>query len=164
MLCTLIVAAGLHAADYKDVPRTALLNRTGTVNIETFKGSIRIGTWDRPKIDIQARIEADGASSLDRRRFERTQVSIDASADYFLIRTRYPDGSCCDWRTGNKPYVSYTIRMPRSVSLCIRDRRSDTEINGLVGPLDFDTHGGSAAIEFASFSAESHVDTHAPRR
>lgn len=154
----LTVVSALNAADYKDVNKTVPLSPTGAVTIENHKGSIHIGTWDRPEIEIQARIEAESGTSMDRRRFDATEILIDSSAGSVHIRTEYPDWCCDD--SGSNPEVRYTIRMPRAVHLTIHDHRSDTEIAGLEGPLQMDTHRGTVQVHFTAFNGNSSVETH----
>jgi hypothetical protein len=171
--------AALQAADYKDVNKTVALSATGAVTVETHKGSIQVTTWDRAEVEIQARIQAEAGTSMDRRRFEGTEVHIDSSAEAVHIQTIYPEfNSCCTSDDGNNPEVRYTIRMPRMGRLTIRDHRSETKIADLGGALDIDTHRGTVRVErlggplqltthrgdvtigFASFSGNSSIDTH----
>jgi hypothetical protein len=175
----LALSATVFAADYKDVNRTVALSASGAIAIETHKGSIRVSTWDQPTVEIQARIEAEPGTSMDFRRFEGTEVVIDSSPDSVHIRTKYPDFNwCCSFDSGSNPEVRYTIRMPRTARLAIRDHRSETEISdmqgaldlethsgtahvrGLGGPLRVDTHRGNIQVEFASFTGNSSVTTH----
>ena len=175
---TLFACGALQAADFKDVTRTVPLHPNGAVTIEAYKGSIRVFTWDRPEAGIQARIQPAGSSTLDRRRFDRTEVVIDSWSDSASVRTLYPPGSCCSWNTGQNPAVDYVIRMPRTARLTIRDHRSDTEIRDLSGALDLDTHSGTVRIyalsgplelrthrgdvrvDVAAFPGNSLVETH----
>ena len=171
--------AAVSAADVKDVNRTVALNANGLVEIETQKGAIRVTTWDRREVEIQARIEAEPGTTMDRRRFEGTEVRIDASPASVRIKTYYPEWSgCCSFDEGNNPEVRYTIRMPKTAQLTIRDHRSDTEVSGLEGTLNLTTHRGTAhlrglggalhldtyrgdaQVEFASFTADSSVKTY----
>jgi DUF4097 and DUF4098 domain-containing protein YvlB len=167
------------AADVKDVNKTVALHSNGAVEIETHKGSIKVSTWDRQEVEIQARIEAEPGTSMDRRRFDGTEVRIDSSADSVRIKTYYPDFNwCCTFDNGTNPEVRYTIRMPKTARLAIRDHRSDTEVTGLQGaldltthrgtvhvrglsgPLHLDTHRGEIQVEFASFAANSTIKTY----
>jgi len=135
-------------------------------------------------VEIQARIEAEPGTSqsgntMDRRRFDGTDVHIDASPDSVRIKTVYPDfNGCCFSDNGTNPEVRYTIRMPKTAQLTIRDHRSDTEISGLQGALNLTTHRGTAhvhglggalhlddyrgdvSVEFSSFHADSKVTTY----
>lgn len=177
-LC-LILAAVLHAQEFKDVNKTVPLSPQGSVLIENHKGSIHVTVWDRPDVDIKARIEPEIGSPMDRRRFDATDVLIDSSADSVRIRTRYPDSStCCFFENGNNPLVRYTIQMPRTARLTIRDHRSDTDVSDLrgaldinthrgtvqvhrlAGPLQLSTHRGDVKVDFTSFAGDSSVETH----
>jgi hypothetical protein len=180
VILALALSAAISAADVKDVNRTVALNGNGLVEIETHKGSIRVSTWDRAEVEIQARIEAETGSIMDRRRFDGTEVRIDSSPDSVHIRTYYPDFAwCCSGDdNGSNPEVRYTVRMPMTARLAIRDHRSDTEVTGLQGALDLFTHRGSARVhglggalrvdthrgdiqvDFSSFTANSSVTTY----
>jgi hypothetical protein len=178
-ILALTLSAAVSAADFKDINRTVALNANGLVEIDTHKGSIRVTAWDRHDVEIQARIESEPGTTMDRRRFDGTDVRIDSSADSVHIRTSYPDFNwCCTSDSGNNPEVKYTIRMPKTARLTIRDHRSDTEVTGLQGALDLTTYRGSARVhglsgtlrletyrgdvqvEFASFTANSSVKTY----
>jgi hypothetical protein len=152
--------AALYGADTKDVTRTLALNPTGAVTLDTLRGSIHVAAWDRPEIEIKARIQAAGSSSVDLLRFNRTEVAIDSATDSVRIRSDYPPGSCCSENTGVNPDVHYAIRMPRTARLTIRDHRSETDIRGLAGALDLETHRGAVRVVFAAFTANSRVETH----
>ena len=173
LTCALAVCGALEAADHKDVNKTVRLNPTGSVRLETHKGSIHISTWDRAEVEINARIEAGLSTSL--RRFDGTDVTIDSSPDSLSIRTKH---SCCLDDDGGNPLVHYTIRMPRTAGLSIRDHSSDSEIADLSAALDIETHRGAVRIDrlngtlrarthrgdfhvdFAAFTGNSAVETH----
>ena len=180
-LGALALAATLQAAEHKDVNRTASLASDGSVTIETLKGSIHVSAWDRPQIEINARIEAESDGSSDHKRFEATDIWIDTSPASVRIRTRYPDwngGIFCCWDGGSNPEVHYTIQMPRTARLSIRDHRSETEIGDLSGGLNIETHRGSVrarkisgpveihthrgeiALDFRSFTARTLIDSY----
>jgi hypothetical protein len=152
--------AALYGADTKDIAKTLNLNPAGSVTLDTLRGSIHVAAWDRPEVEIKARVEAAGSSTVDLRRFNRTEVAIDSATDSVRIRSEYPWGSCCSWNTGQNPDVHYTIRMPRSARLTIRDHRSEIDIRSLAGALDLETHRGSVRVAFAAFTADSRIETH----
>jgi hypothetical protein len=175
----LLAVATLEAADFKDLNKTVALHPNGSVTLENHKGSIHVTTWDRAEVEIQARIQAEDGNPMDRRRFEGTEVRIDSSTDAVHIRTIYPEfNSCCSSDDGNNPEVRYTIHMPRTGRLTIRDHRSETQIADLGGALDIDTHRGTVRVErlsgplqltthrgdvtvgFASFNGSSSIDTY----
>src|SRR5450631_1236932 len=71
-ILVLAVSSAAFGADTKDVNKTVALSRNGFVSIETHKGSIRVTTWDRQDVEIQARIEQEPGTTMDRRRFDGT--------------------------------------------------------------------------------------------
>jgi hypothetical protein len=173
----LITLAALDAADYKDVNKIVALSQTGAVTIDTHKGSIHVTTWDRPEVEIKARIEAEPGTTMDRRRFDATEVRIDASPDAVHSRTQYAYW-CCYSDGGNNPEVRYTTQMPRAARLTIHDHRSETDIadlrgaldvdthrgtvrvHRLAGPLQLSTHRGDVTVDFASFTGDNVIDTY----
>jgi hypothetical protein len=185
MRCLAIFACvvSAYAADVRDVNRTVPLNGKGLLEIETHKGSIKVSVWDRQEVEIHARIAADAGTSflsqMDRRRFDATEVRIDASSDAVRVQTYYPEFSgCCSFDSGNNPEVRYTIHMPKTARLKIKDHRSDTEVLGLLGALDLNTYRGTARVsglggalhletyrgdakvEFSAFTGDSSVKTY----
>ena len=181
----LLAAAGAalvcaQSVEHRDVNRTMPLAANGSLTVENHKGAIHVTTWDRAEVEIQARIQPAPDEPMNQRRFQETEVMIEGGASDVEVRTKYPDWeSCCSQDEGNNPEVRYTIRMPRSGRLTIRDHRSEIEVADLAGALDIDTHAGKvkvarlsgplqltthrgdATIEFAHFSGGSSVDTHA---
>jgi hypothetical protein len=153
-ILALACSAALSAADYKDVDRTLPLPANGLLDIETHKGSLHVSTWDRQDVEIHARIEAEPGTLMDRRRFDATDVHIDSTADSVHIKTYYPDFN----DSGDNPEVRYTIRMPKTARLTIRDHRSDIDVAGLQGALNLTTHRGTAHLQ--GLSGALHLDTH----
>ena len=166
-------AAVLAAADSKDIHRTFPLDSRGHVTIDTYKGSIRVSTWDRSEIDIAVRIEEDGdvfAQSV-----TRADVHFDASPSDVRITSTNQWSFFLD---GAAPLYHYTIRMPRTASLRIKDYKSESEISDLAADLQIETYKGSVQLrnfsggltvntykgdiraEFAAFTARSSIDTY----
>ncbi len=134
-------AAGLlAAADSKDIHRTFPLDSRGHVTIDTYKGSIRVSTWDRNEIDIAVRIEEDGGPFA--QSVTRADVRFDASPSDVRIKSDdqwyFPDGI--------EPLYHYTIRMPRAASLRIKDYKSESDVSDLAGELQIQTYKGSLQL------------------
>ena len=174
-LVLIATAAGLlSAADSKDIHRTFPLDSRGHVTIDTYKGSIRVSTWDRNEIDVAVRIEEDGdvfAQSIKRAdvRFDASPSDVRITSDnqwsFFLV-------------DGVAPLYRYTIRMPRTASLRIKDYKSDSDVSDLAGELQVQTYKGSLQLrnhtgglmvstykgeihaEFAAVTASSRIETY----
>ena len=165
--------AVLAAADSKDIHRTFPLDSRGHVTIDTYKGSIRVSTWDRSEIDVAVRIEEDGdvfAQSV-----RRADVRFDASPSDVRITS---DNQWSFFLDGAAPLYHYTVRMPRTASLRIKDYKSESEISDLTADFEINTYKGSLQLrnhsggltvntykgdikaEFAAFTARSSIDTY----
>jgi hypothetical protein len=141
-LVLMTAAAGLlAAADSKDIHRTFPLDSRGHVTIDTYKGSVRVSTWDRNEVDVAVRIEEDGDVFAQSVRY--ADVHFDASAIDVRITSNNQWSFFLD---GSAPLYHYTIRMPRTASLRIKDYKSDSEVSDLSGDLQLDTYKGSVQL------------------
>jgi DUF4097 and DUF4098 domain-containing protein YvlB len=141
-LALIATAAGiLAAADSKDIHRTFPLDSRGHVTIDTYKGSIRVSTWDRNEIDVTVRIEEDG--DVFAQRVKRADVRFDASPIDVRITSNNQWSFFLD---GSAPLYHYTIRMPKTASLRIKDYKSESNISDLTSELQFETYKGSLQL------------------
>ncbi len=181
--------ASVQAQEAREVQKSGAFDKDGRVSIDTYKGSIAVSTWDKPQIEIHARIEADGYDRYERESVQDTEVRIDLSSssahiksDYDRVRHRdrgffgiFGDDS------GNLPFVHYTIKMPRTARLVIKDYKSKTTVTDLqsdfeietykgevdaatlTGSVNLETYKGRARIEFAGLTGRSRVETYKGR-
>ena len=143
----LLAAPGVVPAEMasKEVHRTIALDRDGQVSIHTYKGSVHVNAWDRAEAEITASIVADGACGDSRYQAEMvkdTEVRISGEGRSLSLRSDYdrvdnlhtwsiwPFGSC-----SARPFVHYTISMPRNARLDIRDHKDQIR-STLVEPLE----------------------------
>jgi hypothetical protein len=144
MLVLSCACAALYGAETKNIDRTLPLSATGSVSLDTHNGSIQVETWDRPQIDIHARIEAAGTSAEDVSRFEATTVEVTSASDSVRISSKYPD---LTWAWfGSNPGIHYTITAPRTAHWTIHDHNSQAEIHNVNAALNLDTHNGSLRV------------------
>ncbi len=138
----LALAALGCAADVKDFSKTVPLDAKGRFSLDTYKGSIHIAVWDQPQAEIQARIEAEpGWRSMP---VDDVEILVDALSSDVHVKTEYHRHFSDD---GNLPLVHYTIHIPRGASLRVKDYKSDSEISGVQGEIEFDTYKGTAHLE-----------------
>jgi hypothetical protein len=184
-LATLFCAAGLvQASDTKEVHRTVALDRSGRVSIETFKGSVTVGTWDRPEVKIDAVIEPDGTDSDQVEKVAATEIRISGSGSSVSVRSDYDSAQRLHHHLfglfdgGTLPFVRYTIQMPATARLEIQDHKSDIVVSGLKsdlklhtykgtgrvtgldGAAQVETYKGDVRVEFARYSQASRFETH----
>lgn len=168
-------AALLSAASTKDFSKTVPLDANGRFTLDTYKGSIHITAWDQPQAEIQAHIVEDpGWHSMP---VDDVEIRVESFGGGAHVKTDYRrHWSWFD--DGNLPLVHYTIRVPRGASLTIEDYKSESDISGVQGDVDFHTYKGTARLDglekavnlrtykgeiranFAKFGGATHVDTY----
>lgn len=186
----LLAAPGLVSAEMasKEVHRTIALDRDGRVSIETYKGSVHVTAWDRAEAEVTASIVADdacGDSKYQAEMVKDTEVRFSGEGRSLSLRSDYDrvDGlhTWSFWPFGGcsaRPFVHYTISMPRNARLDIRDHKSRIEaaglasdvriathkgevrLTGLAGRVNVDTHKGDVRVAFAKMSGDSEFETH----
>lgn len=165
-LCVLAAVALPAAASFpsRDVSKTLPLAAGRTVRIDTYKGSVKVTTWDRAEVAVQARVEADGdcgSASRQARWVEQTKVVIEGSVAGVTIRSDYDAlDEITGWFGGctSRPFVHYVVQMPRSAPLRIKDYKSDLDVNDLEADLSIDTYKGHVRV--ASLAGGLRVETY----
>lgn len=178
--------ACIQAQDTREVKKSGQFSQNGRVYIDTYKGSIRVDPWDKSEIDIRAVIEPDGSGRRSRDRVEDTEIRIDLSSSSARIKTDYEEArhrhgnffGLFEFDSDNLPFVHYTIRVPRSTNVVIKDYKSETTIEDLKsdleintykgdvsvdrlsGSLNLETYKGEARVRFASLAGQSRAQTY----
>ena len=152
----------VQAQSTKTVKETFALDADGEVQIDTYKGSITVTTWDRPKVELEVTIEPDEDEEL----VDLTEIKIDRSERRLSLETDYEKVEKArkkgvgpfSWGNGSTslPFAHYTLRMPRTAALTIGDYKSaiklanfeaDVEVETYKGTIDVKTVQGSLDIE-----------------
>ena len=186
----LLAAPGAISAETasRDVHRTAALARDGRVEIETYKGSVKVTGWDRLEAEVTARIVADdacGDSKYQAEMVRDTEARIDGEGGSLRIRSDYHRvrhlHTWFGWAFSScsaLPFVHYTISMPRNARLELKDHKSRIEVadlasdvristhkgevrlTGVAGRVNLDTHKGDVRVAFAKMTGDSQFKTH----
>lgn len=165
----------------KTVSDTVALAPSGTVEIDTHKGSVAVATWDRAAVGYEVRIEppieGDDApfTTLD---VTHSGQNLELDADFpwrlqlFGVITISPGGT-------RRASFHYTVSIPESAHLEVDDHASEIQIadakghvtvdthfgtveaSNLGGGLDFEAHKTSAQVSFSALTAPISIDTHA---
>jgi hypothetical protein len=148
----------------RDVAKTLPLAAGETVRVDTYKGSVKVTTWDRAEVAVDARIEADDscgsakdlAGWVDRTRvvIEKRHGGVSVTSDYDALEEAAGWFGTCTAR----PFVHYTIRMPKSAALKIKDYKSDLVVKGLEADLDVNTYKGH--LDIAGLAGGLKVETY----
>src|SRR5215471_2105945 len=182
----LLAASLAQATDSKEIHQTIPLDRDGRLSIENFKGSISVTTWDRPEVRMGVRIDPDGPSS-DPNEIEKaalTEVRVSGSGSSVRIQSSYERLrshrflGIFGFENNSLPFVHYSIEMPATAHLEIKDYKSEIRvadlkadlkvktykgtvtIAGLDGGADLETYKGEMSIEFTRFSQTSRLETY----
>jgi len=186
LFCSVLVSALVFSQETREVRKTVPLNRDGRVSIDTYKGSVKVETWEKSEVEIVATIEAEDWGRYSDDKVRETEIKISDSPGSVRIQTDY-DGirkrSGSFWGifngdTGSLPYVHYVIKMPSTAALRIKDYKSEVDIRnlaaridlntykgsvdvtGLSGAMDLETYKGTCRIEFSSFPSASSFETY----
>ena len=135
------VALGAQDRTFED---TLTLEPGGSLSLDTTRGSVRLTSWDRPTVEIRARIErpprVDDAYA--RRAVEGPTIEVEGGGRSVRIRSDYSGVPRRGLFGGSRslPRVHYEIRAPRQLDLDLDIDRSDTTLQGFDGRLvlDFD--------------------------
>ena len=182
----LLCASLAVAQESREVQKSGPFSRDGRLSVDTYKGSVTVTPWDKDEIRITARIESDGHSRREREQVEDTEVRIDLTSSSAHIKTDYDRvnrrrggflGIFGD-NESNLPFVHYTINVPRTTNVRIKDYKSTTSIEGLqsdvevetykgevrvaklAGSMNLQTYKGEAHVEFAGLSGRSRAETY----
>lgn len=155
----LVASLSLVAADrqlLRTIDETVALSSNGSVFLDTRKGTVVVSAWDKPEVEIHARIEPD-ISPFGRQSecVANTGVKIDPwpnslriQSDYHRLEERgvgFWEGLLGD--CGTRPLVNYEIRMPRTARLVVRDYNSTIRVTGIQGGAKIQTRRGRVRLQ-----------------
>lgn len=142
--------------------QTYPLDKQGKVRVENVNGNVRIITWDREEIKVEAVKRATKQEHLD-----EVKIEVDAGADHIRIKTRYPDSKSRRDKN-NSVSVDYVLTVPVQSHLDrintvnggveIEKVTGDVEASsvngnvsaaGLVGKVELSTVNGAVKATFA---------------
>ena len=116
-LCAvLILALAAHASDHsgsltEEFHQTYAITPDGRVELDNINGGLKVSTWDRNEVKVDAVKYADTKEKLD-----DLKIEIDSGKDYLSIRTKFKEHD--RWGSHNNPGgVEYTLTVPRSIRL-----------------------------------------------
>ena len=140
-LLPLILAAPAVAGAQGDTfEETVPLEPGGSLTIDASGGSVLLLAWDRPQVEIQARIEAppDVDGDYARDIVEASTVDVRSSADSVSVRSDFGEVERRGFfdRRRTLPDVHYEIRAPRELNLDINlERGAGTTLRGIEGRI-----------------------------
>jgi hypothetical protein len=190
ILFSIFVSTGISQS-IREINKSIPLASDGKLVIDTYKGTITVSTYDKPRVEVNVKIESDESDSQDAARdIEDTEIEFHSAGNELRIHTDYSkvernnDYDFWDWlsnphETSNSlPLVHYTIKMPRTAELRIKDYKSESHIEELSsyltlntykgtvevlehnGGIDLETYKGNVHISFSALKNDSHFETY----
>lgn len=124
-------ASAAHAAD-RDFQQRVKADPRGSVRISNVSGKVNVVGWDRPEIEVKARLSGN---------VERVDVFSDNGRT--TIRVILPRSSS---RSGE---AELDVRIPQQSDLAISAVSADVDTTSLLGPQRLTTVSGDIRAEFA---------------
>jgi len=142
--------------------QTYPLDKQGKVQLENVNGDVRIVTWDREEITVEAIKRGKKQQHLD-----EVKIEVDAKADHIRLKTKYPDSKLRRDKD-NSVTVDYVLTVPKQSRLerintvnggieiaMVRGDVEASSVNGnvtadgLAGQVELSTVNGSVKAAFA---------------
>jgi DUF4097 and DUF4098 domain-containing protein YvlB len=150
--------------------QTYPLNANGRVRVDNVNGSVRIDTWDRNEVRLEAVKTADA-----KERLSEVEIKIDARRESFSVETDYLDdwkrsnnGGNGGWKNYGKLTVEYTLTVPRNAilddiqtvngSITIANSSNVTKASTVNGEVIATNLRGTAELETVNGTIEANFD------
>ncbi len=123
-----------------ELHETHALAADGRVSLDNVNGTVRITTWDRAEVKLDAVKRAKRQEDLD-----KVKIEIDSKPDRLQIHTRYPDSKTSFGRRANNSVsVDYTLTVPQSARLdTVSSVNGAVDIDGVRGEVEASTVNGT---------------------
>lgn len=159
-----MLSAAPALAQGREFTRTVDLEAGGMLRVEGTKGSMRIASWDRPQVEIRARIEPPARVTAEyaQRAVEATGIevigggrSLSVASNYDNVPSRNRWGS---WDDRAVPPVHFEIRAPRNLNLVVDSDRGPVTVSGFTGSLDAVVDRGELDVRDVSGDVRIEID------
>lgn len=129
--------------------RTEALARDGKVSVANISGTIKVRTWDKAQVQIDA-VKITEASSAAKAKENSDLVKIEVVNEGNAVRveTKYPERR--DRRTNLNVHVNYVLSIPDRAALRINNVSGHIDVQGVGGALNIDEVSGTVTIDGAS--------------
>ena len=122
--------------------RTVPLDPTGTFRLTNTNGKVRVETWDRAEVHIEAEKAASSQDYL-----EEIQIEVDGQGNRVEVRARMPRGG---FLRGGHGQVSYLVHVPAGARVEAKTVNGAVEVQGLAGSVQASTVNGAVRITDSS--------------
>jgi hypothetical protein len=131
-----------------EVEQTRALSPGGEFSLENTNGSIRVTTWDEPRVRIEATRAAGSRHAL-----RELEVVVQGEGDRVEVRTRSPRG----FFFGRSGKVDYRVSVPRSARVRVKNINGRVDVEGVSGAVHASNVNGS--VELRDLGGEVEAST-----
>ncbi len=157
----------LTAQEFKEVRKSFIIDKSGDVTLDTYKGKVTIEPSGSDVVEVYAKIEPDRGNFLGtgaKKQLANASVVFDASSNSVKIKSEYKHENDSWLGSNTMAFVNYKIKMPKTATLTVKDYKSDTNISGLESKIEFDTYKGevringlSGSVNFETYKGEAEI-------
>ncbi len=121
--------------------RTLALKPGGELRVRTFNGAIRVTTWDRAEVEVDAEIREQEGSSV--------QFIAEAKDGQVLLRAEKKEAESRSWNFFGfgGGGVTFTLKIPKEALATLETSNGAISIRGLKGALDARTSNGKVEVQ-----------------
>ena len=155
----LILAWGAAVArahdDYQEkFEKTLDLAVDGKVYLSNISGDIKVFSWDKAQVKIDALKTSEGSSKAKAEEYAK-EVTIDVVGDGLTVRieTKYPKRGWWGHDSGNVS-VDYTLYVPVKAAVDVRSVSGEVEVEAMGGPVRVKSVSGDVTLTKAAAGAE----------
>jgi hypothetical protein len=124
------------------------LSPNGELTLDNTNGSVRVATWDEPRVRIEATKGAPTRETL-----REIEVVVEGEGDRVSVRTRQPRRRLF----GPGGQVEYRLTVPRGARVLVKTVNGAVELDGVEGGVRASTVNGS--VEAARIAGEVDAST-----
>ena len=160
----LLLGAATAAAQSREFSRTVDLQPGGALRIVGTKGSMRVTSWNEPRVEVRARIERPEGVDADyaARAVEATEIDVTGDAQSVTVATDYEQVPARSgfgrWGDRTVPPVHYEIRAPRRIRLSVSSDRGPADVSGFEGDFDIVTDRGELRLRDIAGDVRVEID------
>jgi hypothetical protein len=145
LLCAGLQTGVTRAKDQvqEEFHQTYPLNAEGQLQLDNVNGKVRITTWDRAEVKVDAVKRADTQEYLD-----ELKIEIEAQPDRVRIHTKQPDSKQGGRGIGHSGSVDYEITVPTQARLKdVQTVNGTLEAEGVRGAVHASTVNGRLTVK-----------------
>jgi hypothetical protein len=154
LIAAFLLSNDLAATEFaKEIVRTFEVQKTTAFELNNLRGDVRIATWDKNSVKIEAKIIVNTKTQAEAEAFlKRIKIDFEKTATNLTVTTvkQEEERSWTDWLTGaNKELswrVHYKVTMPKTNPLTVNNKFGNLYAAGIVADANLSLKYGDARL------------------